>query len=99
MELTRPWTDNIVEYSNAVAKGSLPKGANQKKVTKAGLWTKKAPRRDCGVIFDLKGPCSGNIPELIKMGQRIAFKALSEGDAELCNKILKRIEILRDVGV
>jgi hypothetical protein len=70
----------------------MPKGANQGKVAKAGLWKPKKPRRTAAVCFDLKGPCDGDMYDVIDLGVNLAKEALARGDKDLAKAILRKIK-------
>lgn len=95
MELPRPWTSDIIKYSQVVAKQAIPTGAHQHKTTKAGLWRVKKPRRPAGVCFAMMGKSEGDLSDVVELGLKLAQEAILRGDQEYAEAILKRIGIVK----
>ena len=95
MNLPTPWTTDIIRYSNAVSKEVTPLGANQHKVTKAGLWRVKKPRRPAGVCFAMSGRSEGDLSDVIGLGLKLAQEAIARGDSEYAEAILSRIGVVK----
>ena len=94
MELPKPRTTNIIDYSRMVAMESIPIGGILRKPTKAGRWRIKPPRRPAGVCFNLKGECFGDEEEVVNLGVKLAKEAMARGDVEYAKAIMERIKNL-----
>ena len=100
MNLPRPWTHDIVRYSDAIARAAVPTGACQHKVTKAGLWRVKRPKRPAGVSFAMSGRSEGDLTDVVELGLKLAREAMARGDQEYAAAILNRIgTVKRDYEV
>jgi hypothetical protein len=73
----------------------MPSGAHQHKVTKAGLWRVKKPRRPAGVCFAMAGRSEGDLSDVVELGLKLAQEAMDRGDSEYAEAILNRIKIVR----
>jgi len=95
MNLPRPWTSDIIKYSSAIARGAMPSGAHQHKVTKAGLWRVKKPRRPAGVCFAMSGKSEGDLSDVVELGLKLVQEAIDRGDEAYAEAILKRMGIVK----
>jgi hypothetical protein len=93
MNLPKPWTKNIVTYSNAIAHQSIPEGANQH-FDRIRMKAKRDPMKP-GVEFNMKGPCRGNLHDVIALGIKMAEEALVSGDKVFAGTVMKRIQTVQ----
>lgn len=91
MELKKPWNDDVVEYHRYLVRECMPLGACHHKAPKAGRWRIKASRPP-GVHFDLLGPCSGRLEDVMELGVKLAREAIARGEPEHAERIVRRIQ-------
>ena len=90
MEFKKYNLDDVVSHHSRNAKEVMPQGAVKYKTSKAGRWRKPRPRRDQGVSFNLTGPCSGELSEVMSLGIKLAKEETAKGNIDLAQRILNR---------
>jgi len=93
MDIGRPRSDNIIEFSRYLARQAIPTGAPKPHRPNRGqMWRKR--RHPADPLFDLTGPCYGEITKVIELGIRAARAAIDQGDKELAERIVAKIRRL-----
>ena len=94
MELPKPRTRNLMNYFSSVAKQSMPIGANQHSDRISRGWKHTKPATPAGVCFNMSGPCSGDLSEVVGLALKLVNEALAKGDKEVARAILDRIKVV-----
>ena len=94
MELPKPWTRDIIQYSRAVVRETLPTGANQHYQRISRGWQKPRGRSSVTVGFSITGECQGTVEQVTDLGLRMAREAIAKGDQVSAEAILTRVKSL-----
>jgi hypothetical protein len=85
---------NVIQWMQRLAKQQLPDGAIHHKVPKAGMWQKPRAPRVITRHFDLFGPCTGKIEDVMELGLELARDAIAAGNRQYAERVLARLKRL-----